>query len=75
MFDFLLIKNRYTEFQQLENICKSNIETEIIINFLKEVKLKGIKRFNIDNFFNSRAISIEIKNQAPGSFLLKNEYS
>lgn len=80
MFDFLLVKNRYTEFDQIENICKSNLEVELVINLIKEIKIKGFSDFNIDSFFNSRAISSESKNPLViKSYkvydMIKNEFS
>lgn len=65
MFDLVVVKNSFTEFFEIKNICKSTLEIQLLKNLLLEIsknKAKSIEEIKTD-FFKSRALNLDSKNK------------
>jgi len=65
MFDIIVVKKNFTEFFEIKNICKSNIEKHLFKNLLLEIsksKTKNIEEIK-NYFFKSRAIDLDTENK------------
>jgi hypothetical protein len=65
MFDLVVVKNSFTEFFEIKNICKSTLEIPLFRNLLLDIsknKKREIEEIKND-FFKSRAIDLKTKNK------------
>ena len=65
MFDLVIVKNNFTEFFEIKNICKSTLEIPLLKNLLLDIsknKKREIEEVKND-FFKSRALDLNTKNK------------
>ena len=72
MFDLVVVKNNFTEFFEIKNICKSTLEVPLFKNLLLDISKNNEKEIEEvkNDFFKSRALNLNTENKTLTNMLI-----